>query len=176
MTTEIKFKKLDPRAKIPTRGSKNAGALDLYVLEDTVIKPGECVKVRTGIAWEPPEYVVGLVHPRSSSFGAGLSIDAVIDSDYRGEWNVQVRNVNQSVAFLIPTVDFLYGQNPGVKLFTKLQDLRQTERNNTLTLLAGSRFAQFVVQCHGLDGYRVTEVETLNETARGVGGFGSTGT
>ena len=43
-------KKLRPDAKIPTKGSDGANAYDLYAVTDAMIKPGETVKVGTGIA------------------------------------------------------------------------------------------------------------------------------
>lgn len=45
--------------------------------------------------------------------------------------------------------------------------------NTPLTLTAGDRIAQFVL--HAVPAARIVEVDTLGETERGIGGFGSTG-
>ena len=58
-------KKLRPDAKIPTKGSDEANAYDLYAVTDAMIKPGETVKVGTGIAIKPPPYHAGFIFARS---------------------------------------------------------------------------------------------------------------
>ena len=95
---EINLKKLNKDAVIPTRGSVYSAGYDLYAcLENYVeIKPGEIVKVPTGIAIEIPNGYVGLIFARS-----GIAIKknlapankvGVCDSDYRGEYLVALKN------------------------------------------------------------------------------------
>lgn len=95
---KINLKKLNKNAVIPTRGSVSSAGYDLYAcLESSIkIRPGETVKVPTGIAIEIPEGYVGLIFARS-----GLSIKkniapankvGVCDSDYRGEYIVALKN------------------------------------------------------------------------------------
>lgn len=64
---KLYFKKLDPRATIPTYGSEFAAGADLRAVLDAPasIKPGESVLVHTGIAAAIPEGFVGLVYARS---------------------------------------------------------------------------------------------------------------
>src|SRR5215470_16155755 len=85
--TTLNFKRLDPRAVLPTRGSAAAAGLDLYSIEDINIQPHERVLARTGIAVAIPEGFYGRVAPRSGlAVKNGLDVLAgVIDSDYRGE-------------------------------------------------------------------------------------------
>jgi dUTP diphosphatase len=85
--TLLLFKKLDSRAILPTRGSVLAAGLDIYVIEDLMIQPGERALGRTGLAVAIPEGYYGRVAPRSGlSSKHGLDVLAgVIDADYRGE-------------------------------------------------------------------------------------------
>jgi dUTP pyrophosphatase len=85
--TLLRFKKLDPRAILPARGSAMAAGLDIYVIEDLTIRPGERALGRTGLAVAIPEGYYGRVAPRSGlASKQGLDVLAgVIDADYRGE-------------------------------------------------------------------------------------------
>jgi dUTP pyrophosphatase len=151
---QLKFKKLVPEAIIPTRGTKFSAGLDLYTYRPiTVIPLGvtpivsidgaerSCGRmlVRTGLSVEIPPGTYGRVASRSSLALDGLEVGAgVIDSDYRGEIMVLLRN------------------------FT----------NNSIELQAGSKIAQLIItplyQCLPI------EAQELSDTARGMGGFGST--
>jgi dUTP diphosphatase len=83
----IKFKRLDPRAILPTRGSSASAGLDIYSIEDIVIQPMQRVLARTGLAVAVPLGFYGRIAPRSGlAVKNGLDVLAgVIDSDYRGE-------------------------------------------------------------------------------------------
>ena len=55
----INIKKINNKAKIPTRGSEYSAGADLYAcldegVEELNIKPGETVLIHTGIAAEIP--------------------------------------------------------------------------------------------------------------------------
>lgn len=87
MTDSLKFLKLHPAAKLPTRGSKYAAGLDLYSVEDTVIPAGGRALVRTGLSVAIPRGYYGRVAPRSglaAEYGINV-LAGIIDSDYRGE-------------------------------------------------------------------------------------------
>jgi len=94
---KLRFKRLEPSAKIePPRYEGDAG-VDLFSCEEARIEPGQCRWVRTGIAVEIPKGYVGLVKEKSglaSKFGIGAG---VIDSSYRGEIKVLVRNFSQEI-------------------------------------------------------------------------------
>ena len=99
---KINIKKLDDRAIVPTYGSEFSAGADLYaVLDDEiVIKPGETVLVRTGIAMEIPIGYAGLIYARSglaTKMGvAPANKVGVIDADYRGEIMVSLYNQSSS--------------------------------------------------------------------------------
>lgn len=82
---KLKVKAMSGGAKLPTRGTKLAGGLDLYCLCDTLLDK-RSRKVCTGIAVEIPAGYVGLIQTRSSATLRGITVfSTVIDADYRGE-------------------------------------------------------------------------------------------
>lgn len=93
-TDTLHFKKLDPRALLPTRGSSFAAGLDLYSLEPLVLDPGQRMTARTGLAVAVPAGYYGRVAPRSGlASKQGLDVLAgVIDADYRGEIGCLLHN------------------------------------------------------------------------------------
>lgn len=83
----LSFKRLDPRAVLPARGSPLSAGLDIYSIEDIAIEPGQRLIARTGLAVAIPEGYYGRLAPRSGLATLnGLDVLAgVIDADYRGE-------------------------------------------------------------------------------------------
>lgn len=67
MSKKVKIKKLKDNAIIPFRGSDKAAGYDLCaaITERVEIKPGEMVKVGTGLAMTPPEGYFGAIFARS---------------------------------------------------------------------------------------------------------------
>ncbi len=96
MSVNVRFKKLDPAAQVPSYGSSFAAGADLYALEGEVLQPGQTVLVHTGIALEIPEGYAGLIYARSGlATKRGLAPAnkvGVIDADYRGEIMVALHN------------------------------------------------------------------------------------
>ena len=93
---EIKLKKLDDRAIIPTRGTSASAGMDLYALDGVTVGTGETVLVHTGIALAIPEGYAGFIYARSGiATKRGLAPAnkvGVIDADYRGEIMVALHN------------------------------------------------------------------------------------
>lgn len=87
MANSLKFIRLYPAAKLPTRGSLHAAGLDLYSIEDVTILAGKRVVVRTGLSVSIPLGFYGRIAPRSGlALDYGIDVLAgVIDGDYRGE-------------------------------------------------------------------------------------------
>ena len=145
MKVNVKIKKLDDNAVIPTYGSEFSAGADLYYAgnEPLTIEAGKTVLVHTGVAMEIPQGLVGLVFARSGlatkrSLAPANKV-GVIDSDYRGEIMVALHN---------------HGL---------------TEQ----TVAVGERIAQIVFTPY--IGAEFDVVEELSDTVRGEGGFGSTG-
>ena len=93
----LNFKKLDPRATLPTRGSSFSAGLDLYSIEAVSLAPGQRVIARTGLAVAIPEGFYGRLAPRSGlATKKGLDVLAgVIDADYRGEIGCLLHNTGE---------------------------------------------------------------------------------
>ena len=94
----IKFKKIHPKAILPTKATKGAAAYDLYANENAFIPVGEIVSIGTGISMEIPEGWKGEVYSRSGLSYKGVVVansPGKIDSDYRGEITVLLHNVRQ---------------------------------------------------------------------------------
>lgn len=93
---QIKIKKLNEEAKIPTRGSEYAAGYDLYSCDEYEITPHETVKVGTGLSFELPENTFGAIFARSGlATKKGLrpsNCVGVCDCDYRGEYIVAIHN------------------------------------------------------------------------------------
>ena len=83
----LRFKQLDARAVLPSRGSVLAAGLDICSIEDVELRPKGRGVARTGLAVAIPPGFYGRVAPRSGlAVKQGLDVLAgVIDSDYRGE-------------------------------------------------------------------------------------------
>lgn len=90
----LKIAKLTPDAVVPTLGSRDAAGLDLATIEEVELQPGQRHTFKTGIAFEIPAGLVGLIKPRSKLANRhGIDVLAgVIDSDYRGEIMVILLN------------------------------------------------------------------------------------
>ena len=140
----LKIKKLDERAIIPTYGTPISAGADLYALLDSevIIKPGETIIIPTGLAMAIPEEYVGLIYARSSlGTKRGLAPAnkvGVIDADYRGEIKVVLFNQSKEVQTISPN----------------------------------ERIAQIIITPFIQVNFE--ETKELDETERGTGGFGST--
>lgn len=141
----IEIKKLREEASLPVYGTGFSAGADLFAClkEGVTLNPGESFLVPTGLAMKIPDGYVGLVYARSglaSKRGlAPANMVGVIDSDYRGEIMVALRN---------------YSNQP-----------QRIEKNE--------RIAQIVFTPYLTGSFQL--VDSLDETKRGAGGFGSTG-
>ena len=142
---DVKIKKLNPNAHIPTAGSDKAAGYDLYAcIEEAIeIQPQKMAKIGTGIAITPPEGYFGAIFARSGlSTKRGLrpaNCVGACDEDYTGEYIVVLYN----------------------------------DSNTIQTVEPGERIAQLVFLPY--ISVNMIEVDELEETERGNGGFGSTG-
>lgn len=94
----IPVKRTHPDAILPLYATDGAAGADLFCCERIVIEPGEVCLVRTGLSLEVPEGYEGQIRPRS-----GMSMrypiiianaPGTIDSDYRGEVKIVIRNLS----------------------------------------------------------------------------------
>ena len=140
----LRFTRLDPRARLPTRAHPGDAGLDLRALEAVTLAPGARASVSTGLAVQIPDGQAGLVLPRSGLAARhGVTIvnaPGLIDSGYRGELRVLLLNTDPQAPFAVQ---------------------------------AGDRIAQLVLVV--IEAPEPVEVGSLTDSARGVGGFGSSG-
>jgi dUTP pyrophosphatase len=105
----LRVRRLDGRAVLPTRAHDGDAGLDLYALEAASLAPGERASVPTGIAVEIPAGHAGLVLPRSGmALRHGIALvnaPGLIDSGYRGEVRVLLLNTDRSEPFQISAGD-----------------------------------------------------------------------
>ena len=94
---KIKFLKLDPMAKIPTRGHDDDSGMDIYSVETYILHPGCRYTFSTGIAAKIPDGYEIQVRPRSSlSSNHGIvTMFGTVDHGYRGEIRVCLVNLSQ---------------------------------------------------------------------------------
>jgi len=137
--------KLKSNAKVPQRVTEGSVGYDIAACldEQIVIQPGETYKVGSGIAIALAPGYAAFIYARS---GLGIkhgvipaNCVGVIDSDYRGEIIVGLKNTS----------------------------------NQPYTVSDGDRIAQMVIMNCELP--EVVICDDLDKTARGDGGFGSTG-
>lgn len=92
----LKVKRLQKDAELPRYATPGAACFDIASDEDCNIMPGGQRRVLTGLAFEVPEGYVMLVYSRSGhGFRNSVRLangTGVIDSDYRGELMVALRN------------------------------------------------------------------------------------
>lgn len=89
---------LDPAAKGPSRAHADDAGLDLAIVEEVRLLPGEYKMVRTGVRAAVPEGWWGMITGRSSTwmrYRCDVRM-AVIDAGYRGELMVGIENRGQN--------------------------------------------------------------------------------
>ena len=94
---KIQIKKLHSDARIPHFALPGDAGMDLYSVQDIILKPGERVSCATGIAMKIPEGYAALIWDKSGiSHKAGIkTLGGVIDSNYTGEWFIGLVNLGQ---------------------------------------------------------------------------------
>jgi len=151
----VKIKKLHPNAKVPTYATDGSAAFDLHALTvngshrfSSFVTEGYPVLCDTGIAFElPPGYGMFIL----SRSGQGFKHDTRLSN-------------------CVGLLDFDYRGAAQVKLICD-QDVPDDQM--PFDVAPGDRVAQAVILPIPRVDFNV--VEELTETARGTGGFGSTG-
>lgn len=146
---QINIKQLSPLAKMPTYATDGSGWFDLYSINTLprLVQEGHPVVFDTGLAFEiPPGY--GMFIPSRSGHGF---------------------NFDTRLANCVGCIDSDYRGEIKVKLTCDVE----RDEGMPMSVMPGDRIAQACI----LPIPRVSFefVDELGETARGKGGFGSTG-
>ena len=144
---EVKIKKLNDKAVIPTYAHSTDAGLDLTAISHEYKEEYDCDVYGTGLAIEIPEGYVGLIFPRSSNRKTNSYLTnsvGVIDSGYRGEIMNSFKN----------------------------RDVSSTNKH-ILPYNVGDRVAQLIIIPY--PSIKLIEVNELSDSERGEGGHGSTG-
>ena len=157
---KLKIKKLHEDAVLPIAANPGDAGLDLVSVSDGVMKAAEgdnplwyYVEYKTGLAIQLPEGHVGLLFPRSSISKYALSLCnsvGVLDESYRGEISLRFRLDAGTV--------------------------KESEESKKIPSIykKGDKIGQLVVIPYPK--MEPEFVDSLDETVRGVGGFGSSDT
>lgn len=129
------------KGAIPKQMTDGAVGFDIEAAENTSVPGYRTCTIKTGVHLNMPNNIYAHVMPRSglASKDGVHAIVGTIDSDYRGEIGVILRNTTPSVVYI----------HKGMRI----AQLLFRERVNV----------------------KLVSIEKLDETARGDGGFGSTG-
>ena len=145
---------------LPAYETDGAAALDLRACIDgqMVLEPGDCKLIPTGFAVALPPGTALMLLPRSGlghKHGIVLgNLVGLIDQDYRGQLMVSV-------------------WHRGAEVYWHHEADRAEPAHDAIIIHPGDRIAQALLV--PILRPEIVEVDELDETARGAGGFGSTG-
>lgn len=135
----VKFVKLNPKAHIPTQGSKMAAGYDLYACIPSDeksfvhISPHSTVKIGTGLAIQPPCGYFGAIFARSGfATKQGLrpaNCVGVADYDYTGEYIVAIHIFSEY------RLAHHYGNSDKRKEYATIRDLGNKKKKDIALLL-----------------------------------------
>lgn len=143
----LKVKALHTAAKLPVRGSERCAGYDLFSVERVTILPGHRARIKTGVA---------IALPRCMRPGF-VTVGLIQDRSSMG---------NKGVTKFAGVIDEDYRGEWMVILFNSSQDV-------AMEIEPGDKICQFIVaEVLATDTLLVPD---LDDTPRGVRGFGSTG-
>lgn len=162
---QIPFVKCHPDAKMPEYAHPDDSGMDVYAVDDYVIHPGETKLIPTGIKVAVPNGYEIQIRPKSgralkTKMRIANSIGTV-DAGFRGELQVIIENIEPPIKDI--TYDF---DDNGRPIITSIL------RGSDMTIGKGEKFAQLVLM--EVPKAVLFQVENLDNTERGNGGFGST--
>lgn len=147
---DVKIKKLNENAVIPSYAHDTDAGLDLVATSYEYKENIDCHVYGTGLAVEIPEGYVGLLYPRSSNRKTNAYMCnhvGVVDSGYRGEIMISFKNRDKIKEGEIPQLIQPYE--------------------------VGDKVAQLIIMPYPK--IKFVEVDELSSSDRGEAGHGSTG-
>lgn len=168
---EVKFKKLVPEAVIPSKAHSSDAGFDMVATKVNITE--NYVEYETGIATAIPEGHVGLLFPRSSNSKKDLLLAnsvGILDSSYRGDIKFRFKRI------LMPIIQDEITTSSINDVSTSACDTKKTPRliyRDDYIYQVGDRIGQLIIMPY--PEIQFTEVDELDQTDRGKGGFGSSG-
>ena len=142
---KVRIKKLNEKAVMPTKAHATDAGFDLYCTSKEIDWTKRQIVCHTGLAFEIPEGHVGLIFPRSS-----------------------VSNKPLMMANSVGVVDSCYRGEVTAKF-----NITDTRQNAFSHYQEGDRVAQMIIIPY--PEIEFEETDSLSESDRGTGGYGSTG-
>nr|DAV34217.1 MAG TPA: deoxyuridine 5'-triphosphate nucleotidohydrolase [Caudoviricetes sp.] len=162
---QIPFVKCHPNAKMPEYAHPDDSGMDVYAVDDYVIHPGETKLIPTGIKVAVPNgYEIQIRSKSGRALKTKMRIAnsiGTVDAGFRGELQVIIENIEPPIKDI--TYDF---DDNGRPIITSIL------RGSDMTIGKGEKFAQLVLM--EVPKAVLFQVENLDDTERGNGGFGST--
>lgn len=164
----VAIEKCHEDAIVPQYANLSDSGMDLYALEDYVIKPGETKLIPTGIKTAlPPGYELQ-VRPKSGrALKTKLRVantPGTIDAGYRDEIKVIIENIEAP----IQDITYEFDEDGHIKITSILH-------GRDMYIGKGEKFAQLVLaEVPKVVFYSINDVNTIESDGR-KGGFGSTG-
>lgn len=155
----IKYKLANKKAQIPFQKNPDNfdAGYDLVSTEHVIIEPLARALIDTGVILEIPKGYYGHICPRSGlALKSGIQVMAgIIDCSYRDTIKVLLYNSNVKI------------ENNGKEFSSFFGS------DSRVTINPGDRIAQILFK--KVEQVEFVAAESLSETDRGTGGFGSTG-
>lgn len=142
---KVRIKKLNDKAVMPSKAHATDAGFDLYCTSKEIDWTKRQIVCHTGLAFEIPEGYVGLIFPRSS-----------------------VSNKPLMMANSVGVVDSCYRGEVTAKF-----NITDTRQNAFSHYQEGDRIAQMIIIPY--PEIEFEEADSLSESDRGTGGYGSTG-
>lgn len=142
---KVRIKKLNDNAVVPTKAHATDAGFDLYCTSKEIDWTKRQIVCHTGLAFEIPEGHVGLIFPRSS-----------------------VSNKPLMMANSVGVVDSCYRGEVTAKF-----NITDTRQSAFAHYQEGDRIAQMIIIPY--PEIEFEETDSLSESDRGTGGYGSTG-
>lgn len=142
---KVRIKKLNDNAVMPTKAHATDAGFDLYCTSKEIDWTKRQIVCHTGLAFEIPEGYVGLIFPRSS-----------------------VSNKPLMMANSVGVVDSCYRGEVTAKF-----NITDTRQSAFAHYQEGDRIAQMIIIPY--PEIEFEETDSLSESDRGTGGYGSTG-
>lgn len=182
----IKYTKTNKDFIVPVRQTDGAAAYDVYSPEDIILYPMKVTHFNLGFKCEIPKGQKLELYSRSGLTKKGVWVanqPGKIDSDYRGEMGILLTYMPFDASNIINNMynalrHYLLNAKPSGNLMDSaskraLQILEETGKLMPFEIKKGDRIGQIEVASTSTINW--TEQNSLSDTDRGAGGFGSTG-